>query len=172
MTKNKETSYKEAGNSVTFQVYKYVLNCCPMHHHLCTHELWAASNCHTFKFRLVQRLEEECINMYWIAVKDLLSLLLFHRITVSLVLTSLYIYDLCIWLSKVKNSHHLRDIRFLTYYTSLLLIPTKKSFPYYFHFVSPKALYWFFVSQICSSIEHVCGIYTTQNFSMAKKYNQ
>jgi hypothetical protein len=39
MTKNREISYKEAGDPVTFQVYKYVLNHCPLHHHLCTHKL-------------------------------------------------------------------------------------------------------------------------------------
>lgn len=39
MTKDMETSYKEAGNPVTSQVYKYVLNYCSMNHHLCTHEL-------------------------------------------------------------------------------------------------------------------------------------
>jgi hypothetical protein len=80
-----------------------------MHHQLYAHVLWVVCNWQTLKLRPGQRLGKLFINMYRITVKGLISLLL-HCISVSLVLTSLYVYNLHIGLSKVKNSHHLRDL--------------------------------------------------------------
>jgi hypothetical protein len=115
MTKNRETSYKEAGNPVTFQVHEYsrlalcIFSCVYMNYEL---EVIFVS----LSSAQAKRLREQCINMYWITVKVLISLVvvvLLLRCTiviVALVLTCLYIYCLYIGLSKVRNSHYLRDL--------------------------------------------------------------
>jgi hypothetical protein len=91
-----------------------------MHYQVRTHELWFLCNCHMFKLR---GLREQCVNINWIAVR-LLVLRCATGANKSVHLLSLY------WTQQSEKLSPFTGLRFRTYYSRLLLIPTSKNSNY------------------------------------------